>query len=319
VTGLRKKLLLGVAVGAAVYVAFAAYSDFGRVSAQLGRFHLWLIGPALALAALNYLLRFCKWHFYLRRIGLTQVPASGSALVFLSGFTLTVTPGKLGEVVKSYLLREAYGPEVAPLARTAPIVLAERLTDLAALVVLTLTGAFTYQGGKTGIVVGGGLVAVAIAAASSRRLALAVAGLLPERLRAKALEAYDSIAVMLRPDALLLATVISIAAWFAECAAFWVVVGGFPGAGASLALCTFIYAAMTIAGALSFLPGGLGVTEAGMTALLVATATGVDTPTAFAATFVVRLCTLWFAVLVGVAALVRFERRLPAATPKLVS
>ena len=46
----------------------------------------------------------------------------------------------------------------------------------------------------------------------------------------------------------------------------------FPGAEASLKLCTFIYAAMTIAGALSFLPGGLGVQEGGMVALLVSTA-----------------------------------------------
>jgi uncharacterized protein (TIRG00374 family) len=66
---------------------------------------------------------------------------------------------------------------------------------------------------------------------------------------------------------------------------------------------------MTIAGALSFLPGGLGVQEGGMVALLVKTATGVGTATAAAATFITRLCTLWFAVAVGLVALTLVRRR----------
>ena len=55
----------------------------------------------------------------------------------------------------------------------------------------------------------------------------------------------------------------------------------------------------SIAGALSFLPGGLGVTEGTMTILLVGSATGVDQPTALTATLLMRLATLWFAVLMG--------------------
>jgi uncharacterized protein (TIRG00374 family) len=108
-----------------------------------------------------------------------------------------------------------------------------------------------------------------------------------------------------RPVPLLVAVALSILAWACECLAFQLVLGGFPGAAASLQLATFIYATMTVAGALSFVPGGLGVTEIGMVELLVATAQGVDRQTALAATFVTRGCTLWFAVLVGLVALWR--------------
>jgi uncharacterized protein (TIRG00374 family) len=72
---------------------------------------------------------------------------------------------------------------------------------------------------------------------------------------------------------------------------------------------TFIYASMTVAGALSFLPGGLGVTEAGMLALLGQLGTGTGRSVAAAATFVTRLCTLWYAVMVGLVALFIFARR----------
>jgi uncharacterized protein (TIRG00374 family) len=66
---------------------------------------------------------------------------------------------------------------------------------------------------------------------------------------------------------------------------------------------------MTIAGALSFLPGGLGVTEAGMTGLLTRLGHGIDGAVAVGATFVTRVCTLWFAVLVGFVALLWLRRR----------
>ena len=86
-------------------------------------------------------------------------------------------------------------------------------------------------------------------------------------------------------------------------------VRGFPGAAVGLRAATFIYAAMTVAGALSFLPGGLGVTEAGMLALLAKFGTGIDRGTAAAATFVTRGATLWFAVALGLPAMVLYARR----------
>jgi uncharacterized protein (TIRG00374 family) len=92
-------------------------------------------------------------------------------------------------------------------------------------------------------------------------------------------------------------------------------VRGFPGAALDLRAATFIYAAMTVAGALSFLPGGLGVTEAGMLALLVRFGHGIGRGEAAAATFVTRACTLWFAVAIGLPALVLYARRKHVQVP----
>jgi uncharacterized protein (TIRG00374 family) len=99
------------------------------------------------------------------------------------------------------------------------------------------------------------------------------------------------------------------------------VVHGFDGAGgepprASLLLCTFIYALTTVGGALSFLPGGLGVTEGGMVGLLIAAGGAVDRPTASAATILTRLATLWNAVALGAFALLLVQRSL---TPRLAA
>lgn len=59
-----------------------------------------------------------------------------------------------------------------------------------------------------------------------------------------------------------------------------------------------IYALSILAGAASFVPGGLGVTEGAMVLLLVAT--GMDLSTASTAALMVRGLTLWFAVGLGV-------------------
>ena len=122
-------------------------------------------------------------------------------------------------------------------------------------------------------------------------------------------EAYQATAALLRPGPLVVAVLLSTLSWYFECVAFWVVVHGFPGAAVGMQAGTFIYASMTVAGALSFLPGGLGVTEAGMLALLGQLGTGTGRSVAAAATFVTRLCTLWYAVIVGLVALFIFARR----------
>ena len=304
------KIILGVVVGVAIYVAFSIWADARSVGRALAGFRWSIAGVALSLAFLNYLVRFARWHYYLKVLGLA-VPAGHSFLVFLAGFSLTVTPGKLGEVVKAILLRESHGIAAA---RTAPIVVAERFTDLMGLLLLACVGIFTFEADPRFLLVGAGLIAFGLVVVSVEPIAaffLRLTGRMPlvRRATPKLREAYGTTAALLRPAPLVLGVLLSVASWFCECAAFFAVVRGFPGASVDLQAATFIYASMTVAGALSFLPGGLGVTEAGMLALLGELATGCGRSVAAAATFVTRLCTLWFAVLVGLAALLLFARQ----------
>ena len=99
---LGRTLALAAAAGALFYVGFAAYSGFHKVVDALEHYAWATAAGALCLAAINYLLRFFKWELYLRRLGV-RIPIGDSFGIFLSGFSLTVTPGKVGEVLKSYL------------------------------------------------------------------------------------------------------------------------------------------------------------------------------------------------------------------------
>lgn len=304
---LGRGLVLGIAAGAAIYVGLAAWGDWSEVAARLGQFRWSMALAGTLLAALNYLLRFVKWEYYLGRLGI-DCPRGRSFGIFLSGFSLTVTPGKVGEVLKSYLLRDWQG---VAMARTMPVVLAERVSDLIALLALSVVGIggiASLESPRRLLLAGTALIAALVVAVSWEQLGEALSRIVERlpvvgRLGPKLREFSQATRELHRPVPLLVAVTLSILAWACECLAFQLVLGGFPGATASLQLATFIYATMTVAGALSFVPGGLGVTEIGMVELLVVTAQGVDRQTALAATFVTRGCTLWFAVLVGLVAL----------------
>jgi glycosyltransferase 2 family protein len=310
-----RRLLAVTIAGIAVFAGFSIYADVGALGDRLAGFGWWALGAALALAVGNYVVRFIRWTLYLRVAGI-KVPPATSALVFVSGFAFSVTPGKIGELVKSFLLRETHG---VPITRSAPIVIAERLTDLVALLLLGVVGVAAYGVGRGMVIAGAAVVATGLLVLAWPPLAHRVIRLISRgplrRFGPRLIEMYDGLIELIRPVRLGWATALGMAAWACECLGFALIVAAFPGTDVPLGLATLIYATTTIAGALSFLPGGLLVTEGTMTLFLVETARGVDQPTAVAATILTRLATLWFAVLLGLLALAALRRVAGAILP----
>jgi glycosyltransferase 2 family protein len=309
-SALGRRIALGTLLGALVLAGIALYGDIGSVGQHLSTFAWPAFGFALLLSSSNYLLRFLRWQAYLRTVGVREVPALESFLVFLSAFVMSVTPGKLGEVYKSYLLWERRG---IPLEQTAPIVVAERLTDLLGLVMLSALGSLVLDAGPWIAIVGAVLVALAIAVISIEglgELALVIAGRLPGagKLVPRLREAYRSLRLLCGPRPLVIATVLATGSWGLECLALYIVVRGFVGASVPIAGAALAYSTSTLGGALAMLPGGLGVTEAGMATLLVQLGQNIDVSVATGATLLVRLATLWWAVLVGLASVVALRR-----------
>lgn len=302
--GLVRKVMAMVIVAVLLYGGYTVYVGAEKIAAALSHFHWWAFGLACALAFCNYLLRFLKWEFYLARLEIRGIAKLESLLIFLSGFVLTVTPGKVGEVFKSALLAERHGIAIA---RTAPIVIADRVTDVIGIAVLIAIGSAGFAGGMVWALAGLGLVATLLIVVGSRTLSLGIIGLVErgpgpfKRIAPKLAEAYESLAILVSPKNLVLPALVSIGAWLCECLALWVILQGF-GQSTAIPLCLFFYATSTLAGAIIPTPGGLGVTETllqqGLTQL-----GHVGDNFATASMILVRFATLWFAVLVGFVAL----------------
>lgn len=308
---LLQRLVIGVAVGAGLYAAATIWLGARELAHSLGAFNYAYLIPVLLLTLTNYGLRYLKWSVYLRAVEIS-LPRSRNLLIFVSGLSMTVTPGKVGELLKSYLLRTSHG---VPMTRSAPVVLAERVTDLIALVILMGVGFISFRRGALLIVLVAAALLMLLAALSSQRLASALIHLVTgprplRRARANLLSLYAATAMLFRPRPLAIASTLSLVAWFCECLGTYLVVRGFPGQQISPLLATFVYSATTLGGLPT--PGGLGLTDGGMAALLRYLG-GVATTAAAASTLLVRLSTLWFAVLVGVIALLIFRRHVGLA------
>jgi uncharacterized protein (TIRG00374 family) len=306
-----KPLLVATLMAVATYAALVLYGDARSIGDSLSKFKWAAFLGALLLASTNYALRFIKWSYYLHCLDL-RLPAGESLLVFLSGFTVSVTPVKIGEVIKSLLLKESRGISIA---RTAPIVVAERLTDMIAILLLALVGSIAYRFGWIFIASSSAAVALLVLLITVRPLGERVVRLIAalpliRRLKDKIWESYESTYLMARWDRLLLPTAVSLAAWMAECFGFYLIANGMGAFHLDLLPAIFIYAFSTAAGALAMMPGGLGVTEGGLTGLLLVLSGHGFTPAeASATTILTRAATLWFAVLVGIVCLVVYMRR----------
>jgi uncharacterized protein (TIRG00374 family) len=310
---LRSKIILSALLGLAVVVVLGLLSDIGQVGQSFSSFAWTMLPAILGFTALNYVLRWVKWDYYLRRMNMGQgVSYADSGLLFTSGMVMAVTPGKVGEVLKSYLLKRLNG---TPISASAPIVLAERVTDGLAMLLLMGFGLTLYAPARPAFYVLVILTASGLLVLQSRPLFDRIIGLiegapLGKRIVPRLMTAYLSMKELLSWRILLISTLISLVSWFGECVAMYFVLRGLGVAPSFLLLqqATFVFAASTLFGLISFLPGGLGVSE-GSSTLMLERLIPLPAGPATTATIIIRFCTLWFGVTLGAIALAIFSRR----------
>lgn len=306
----KKKIIFSVVLGAVVFLGLSIYANFNELMEAFALYN-WLMFPVILILSLcNYAFRFFRWEYYTKTLDI-KIERKMSFLIFLSSFIMSVTPGKIGEVLKSYLLKEQNG---TPVSKSAPIVLAERITDFLSLVLLSMTGALMFGYG-TKLIIGFGIFFVILVfVISNRKLSYAIIGFMEKlkfvsRLSGKIHTAYDSIYHMVRFKELIITIVLSIFAWSFECLSFYLVINGFSVFGTphiDIFIATFVYGFATIVGAITMLPGGLGATDASLTGLLVLLT--IPKSVSVAATLIIRAATLWFAVIVGIIAVIFYQR-----------
>ncbi len=311
---LLRRTLYAVIAGILLYVLGVLWFDVEPLRQTLVGYPWAMFAAALALSMGNYLLRFGKWELSLHWLRVReQAPGltlGRSLLIYIAGLSMSITPGKVGEVLRSTLLRASDG---VPFTRTAPVVIADRLTDLVALVLLAAIGVAERPEYLPVLVVTIVLVGLGALVLGSPRLLGGVFDRLARIPRlaglvAKGRPLVDSSVTLMRPGPLAWLTVLSVAGWGLECVGFWLLVDGFAGVDASLRTCTLLWSAGTLVGALSFLPGGLGATEGSLVVATTRLVGGATQAVALAASLLGRLATLWFGELVGGIALAIFLR-----------
>lgn len=293
--------VVSTAIAAALYLGAVSWVGRAGVGAALKMVSLPVILQLLALSLVNYGLRFARWHYYLHRLG-SSVPLRHDLRIYIGGFALTTTPGKAGEMARTFWLR----PYGVPATVSIAAFLSERLQDFLGVVLLSSLGATLYRHGEwvlalSAVLVLSAMIVLYVPAVSRRALTGMTAGSgWAGTLGRRIAEVMALTRGCFGARDFVLGLALGLAAWGAEACGFFLLLKAL-GAPVPLPTAVGIYSLAMLAGAISFMPGGLGGSEAAMILLLSACA--VPAVLAVSATLLIRLTTLWFAVFLGILAL----------------
>lgn len=293
----KGRLILVVLIGIGIYLGFIFYSNWGEVVRSLNLFELYYLPVILALVFIDYCLRALRWDYYLKRISV-NLSKKESFLVFFSGLSMAITPGKLGELIKPVILDDKHDIDIS---KTVPVVLIERFTDIIGMMFLAFLGLLVFQYGLKILFAGLGIIIAILVIIQSKSLSLKILEKIAKipyvgRFAGGLEESYNTAYSLLRPKSLSIATLLSFSAWGIECFCLFLI---FQGLNVEIGVLStvFIFAFSTIAGVITMLPGGLGVTEGSIVGLSMMK--GAELANATASTILIRLSTLWFGVIIG--------------------
>ncbi len=300
---ISKRLIPGLLLGFLVLLGLALLGDLRQVSQTLLHYHWEFFIAALGFTLFNYTLRFFKWHFYLKQIGVHNLRWTQSLRLFVAGFPLAVTPGKVGEVLKGVWLKRLSN---LPIARGISVIVAERISDGLAVMILSTLGIFAYPKYWPVFIV---ILLLLLAVVILSQIRPAALFLLEQGEKLPLVnktihslrEFYEGSFTLFQPWPMFVAVSLGTISWLGEGVGFYLILRGLglePGF-QLLATAVFILAFSTAVGAASALPGGLGAAEisiAGMLTFILK----LEPATVSSATLLIRLATLWFGVFLGV-------------------
>jgi len=293
-----RSILIFVVAGVALYAAATFASDYRTITASLIRFPIIVLMDVVGLVLIGWLLRGWRFYYYLRQ-GSDAVPLGYSIAAFLAGFALTGTPGKIGEAVKAVFLKQNY--EV-PVTRVVGIVMMERLMDLWGVLLLGSFSLVLFSGWWHLFLLCAAVVIAAGIFLCMERLYRPVLEFLGRAsflswISGKILGILTAGRELMTPRIFIVGLFVSTIAWGMESVSLYLILEGLE-LPSTMLQANFAYCFSTIVGALSMLPGGIGGAEVSMIGVL--KFMGISYADGLPAVILIRLCTLWLAILVGV-------------------
>ena len=296
------RLILILVAAVVIYAIFLFVSDYDTISETISGFNVNFLPHILFFITASWIPIFIKWHFLLKNSNI-HVPVKGNIVVFLSGMGLELTPGHVGALIKSQILKTSSN---IPRTKTMPIVLVEKVYDLIGAVVASIIGVIIL-GMEPYFIIIGILVLTAIfffmyytpaAELFFKRITKAK---FFSKYVSNMSEFYQTIQKSTNVKIATICILLAVVYWFIVSAAAYYVLIGFDINLLDYLKVLAIYATSTLLGVISFIPGGIGITEGTLTGLL--TLEGIGVSTALILGIMIRLLTLWYSAFIGFIAL----------------
>ena len=285
-----------------LYGIFLFVPDFNLIQEKISNFKINYLPLILLLVSASWIPLIIKWHFLLKNCQI-EIPLAKSVAVFLSGMFFDITPGQIGALMKSQILKTSSN---IPRTKTAPIVLAEKVYDLIGAIVASIIG-IIILGIHHHLIIIGILVLSTIFFFMYYRPAseLFFNRITKTKFFSKYVENmsefYEIIQKSTNVKVATICILLAITYWFLISVAVYYTLIAFDINILDYFKVLAIYATSTLLGAISFVPGGIGVTEGTLAGLL--TLEGIGVSVALILSVMIRIFTLWYSAFIGFIAL----------------
>tara|TARA_B110001454_G_scaffold77216_1_gene74808 strand:+ start:5990 stop:6934 length:945 start_codon:yes stop_codon:yes gene_type:complete len=299
---LEHGLILVFVATIAIYATFLLISDFDIISEKISNFKINYLPLILLLTSASWIPLFIKWHILLKNSEI-EIPLRKSIAVFLSGPVFEVTPGHIGVLMKSQILKT--GSNISR-AKTIPIVLVEKLYDLIGAILASIIGIIVLGLELELIIIAiSGLAVIFFFMNYKPASEIFFKRITKTKFFSKYVdnisEFYETIQKSTNVKITTMCVLLSLTYWFIISAAAYYTLIAFGVDVLNYLQITAIYTTSILLGAISFIPAGIGVTEGTIAGLF--TLNGVSISTALILSILVRILTFWYSVGVGFIAL----------------
>ena len=281
-----------------LYAIFLFLADFNLIQEKISNFKINYLPIILILVTLSLIPIFIRWHFLLKNCEI-NIPLTKSIAVFLSGMAFDITPGQIGALMKSQILKISSN---IPRTKTAPIVFIEKLYDLIGAIIAAAMG-IIILGMESYLIIIPILVLTIIFFFMYYRPAseLFFKRITKTKYFSKYVENISEFdKIVQKSTSVKIATIcilLAVTYWFIISTAVYYTLIAFDVNTLDYLKVLAIYATSALLGAVSLIPGGVGIAEGTIAGLL--TLEGIDISIALVLSVVIRVFTFWFVVVVG--------------------
>ena len=295
---LDNRLILVLVAAIGIYAIFLFLSDFSIILEKISNFKINYLPLILLLVSVSWIPLIIKWHFLLKNSRI-NVPLTKSIAIFFSGSAFEVTPGQIGILIKSQLLKTSSN---ISRTKTIPIVIVEKIYDLIGAILASVIGIIILGMESYLIIIAISVLATIFFFMYHRRSSELVFNRITKlKFFSKYIdnmsEFYEVVKKSTNVKAATICILLALMYWFIISAAAYYTLIAFDVNLLDYLKVLAIYATSTLLGAISFIPGGIGITEGSIAGLF--TLNGVDVSTALILSVMIRILTLWYSVSVG--------------------
>ena len=296
------KIIIIVIAVVGLYATFLIASDINTIADKISSFKIEFLPIIIILVTCSWFVLFTRWHLLLMNSKIF-IPKKNSFIIYLSGIALTIIPGKVGELVKSQLLKTKFG---IPRSKTVPIVILEQFYTLIGLIVISFFGIWYFELGTYVIGFFTAVLVFSFILISSKRIFNKLMVILKKRkITSKFVEplslSYDTIRKSVRGPIVFYATALTSIFWLLEAVIVYFVLLSFGVDDIEFLMVIPTYATSIMLGFLSFLPMGLGVVEGSLASFF--SLQGIEVSLSLTLVIIIRVFTRWYGVAVGFVAL----------------